>query len=261
MSGHCLTWIVQNSNPTSQFLCAALLFCGSLMDIPPQSTHPCRQTRIRLNWAGLLACHRLSQCSASPSGHPKPWHDSRPFLSLYCLSRLSISVNYSTSDLSSRVELSRLRIGDLEREREGLIIQRCTVNPFKGIPKLAKGSNKIYLWMATVYQVGLSPSSSSKSLSSCFKHWQVSPGLQLHLGAVCHYPFLTCEIWEGQSQRSQRCEVLCHIGCLFCPRMLLLHMSLAYLPNRPKNWSFKLCQKSGVQVCRIPKPIVTACYS
>jgi hypothetical protein len=87
------------------------------MDIPPQSTHPCRQTRIRLNWAGLLACHRLSQCSASPSGHPKPWHDSRPFLSLYCLSRLSISVNYSTSDLSSRVELSRLRIGDLERER------------------------------------------------------------------------------------------------------------------------------------------------
>ena len=118
MSGHCLTWIVQNSNPTSQFLCAALLFCGSLMDIPPQSTHPCRQTRIRLNWAGRLACHRLSQCSASPSGHPKPWHDSRPFLSLYCLSRLSISVNYSTSDLSSRVELSRLRIGDLDRERE-----------------------------------------------------------------------------------------------------------------------------------------------
>lgn len=76
------------------------------MDIPPQST------------AGRLACHRLSQCSASPSGHPKPWHDSRPFLSLYCLSRLSISVNYSTSDLSSRVELSRLRIGDLDRERE-----------------------------------------------------------------------------------------------------------------------------------------------
>ena len=132
----------------------------------------------------------------------------------FCLSTVSLDYQF----LSTTIENRRLR----QREREGLIIQRCTVNPFKGIPKLAKGSNKIYLWMATVYQVGLSPSSSSKSLSSCFKHWQVSPGLQLHLGAVCHYPFLTCEIWEGQSQRSQRCEVLCHIGCLFGPRMLLL---------------------------------------
>ena len=152
MSGHCLTWIVQNSNPTSQFLCAALLnivlwkFDGYSTSVYASKAMSPNKNTAELGWASGLPQVVSMLCESIWASKTMAWFPSISvsLLSLYCLSRLSISVNYSTSDLSSRVELSRLRIGDLdrererEREREGLIIQRCTVNPFKRYTQAGK---------------------------------------------------------------------------------------------------------------------------
>ena len=127
------------------------------------------------------------------------------------------------------------------RDREGLIIHRCALNPLKVYTQTDKKLQQ-NPWTETVYQVGL-----SKQLLKKFRKLfqALKAGQPIQAFNFISGQFVTINFWpvkSGKVKGAKFCCALCHIGCLvylFWPRMLLLHMSLAYVPNKPEIESFK----------------------